>query len=80
MRSEQIAEATGNGEDVLGRLFTEMNVPTGKPGNAVRATCELSNVAKVEHALDANHPVPCELIVATDLGAADEVAIPSLAP
>ena len=32
------------------------------------------NVAEVEHALDANHPVPCELIVATDLGAADEVA------
>src|SRR5450631_2966133 len=67
LRSEQVADAAGCGEDVL------CSIRRGERRER-RQDMRAVEIAEVEHALHAHHPIPCELIVATDLGATDDIA------
>jgi hypothetical protein len=64
LRREQVTHAAGDGEHVFGPGLRE-------EGRECRKDLAAADVAKVEHALDAEHKIAGELIVAADLGAAD---------
>src|ERR1700730_9865278 len=67
LRSEQVANAASRGEDVL------RSIRRGERRER-RVDVAFADIAEVEHALHADHPIAGELIVATDLGATDHVA------
>src|SRR4029077_16761381 len=73
LRDEEIADAASDGPHVPS-LIDRLERTHRRPGESGRHDMRAADPGVVVHALDADHPVAGELVVAADLTAADKVA------